>query len=47
VLARLEQSGVLARTEADNPVIMRDLDGFTVSDLYVALGYGPGAPRRE
>jgi membrane protein len=47
VLARLEQSGVLARTEADNPVIMRDLDGFTVSDLYVALGYGPGAPRHE
>ena len=47
VLARLEQSGVLARTEADNPVIMRDLDGFTVSDLYVALGYGPGASRRE
>ncbi|MGY8957861.1 MAG: YihY family inner membrane protein, partial [Alphaproteobacteria bacterium] len=40
VLARLEQSGVLARTEADNPVIMSDLDGFTVSDLYVALGYG-------
>ena len=28
-------------------MIMRDLDGFTVSDLYVALGYGPGAPHRD
>lgn len=44
VLARLEDSGVIARTEADEPVVMRDLEGFTVSDLYTALGYGPGAP---
>lgn len=47
VLARLESAGVIARTEDDNPVIMRDLDGFTVSDLYIALGYGPGAPHRD
>lgn len=47
VLARLEESGVIARTEADDPVIMRDLEGFTVSDLYVALGYGPGLPHRD
>ncbi len=44
VLARLEDSGVIARTEADEPVVMRDLDGFTVSQLYTALGYGPGEP---
>jgi len=47
VLSRLEEHGVLARTEEDNPVIMRDLDGFTVADLYVALGYGPGTPYRD
>jgi len=47
VLARLEESGVIARTEADAPVVMRDLEGFTVSDLYSALGYGPGAPYRD
>lgn len=47
VLARMEESGILARTEEDNPVIMRDLDDFTVSDLYIALGYGPGAPHRD
>lgn len=44
VLARMEESWLLARTEEDNPVIMRDLNDFTVSDLYIALGYGPGAP---
>jgi len=47
VLSRLEEHGVLARTEEDNPVIMRDLDGFTVADLYIALGYGPGAPHLD
>ena len=47
VLARLEESGVIARTEADAPVVMRDLEGFTVSDLYSELGYGPGAPYRD
>ncbi|CAN0581525.1 unnamed protein product, partial [Laminaria digitata] len=44
VLARLETNGVLARTEQDDPVIIRDLEGFTIADLYVALGYGPGSP---
>lgn len=47
VLARLEENGVLARTEADDPVIMRDLEGFTVAELYIALGYGPGMPHRD
>ena len=47
VLSRLEEHGVLARTEADEPVIMRDLDGFSVADLYIALGFGPGAPYRD
>ena len=47
VLARMEESGILARTEEDSPVIMRDLDSFTVSDLYIALGYGPGKPHRD
>ncbi|MBO6784436.1 MAG: YihY family inner membrane protein [Alphaproteobacteria bacterium] len=44
VLARLEDSGVIVRSESDAPVLMRDLQGFTVADLYTALGYGPGAP---
>jgi membrane protein len=47
VLARLEANGVLARTEQDDPVIMRDLEGFTIADLYVALGYGPGSPHLD
>lgn len=47
VLSRLEEHGVLARTEADEPVIMRDLEGFSVADLYIALGFGPGAPYRD
>lgn len=44
VLARLQGSGYLARTDEDQPVLVRDLDGVTVADLYIALGYGPGAP---
>jgi membrane protein len=44
VLARLQSSGYLARTDEDQPVLVRDLDGVTVADLYIALGYGPGAP---
>jgi membrane protein len=43
VLARLQGSGYLARTYVDQPVLVRDLDGVTVADLYIALGYGPGA----
>ncbi len=44
VLARLQGSGYLARTDEDQPVLVRDLEGVTVADLYIALGYGPGAP---
>ncbi len=44
VLARLQDSGYLARTDEDQPVLVRDLEGVTVADLYIALGYGPGAP---
>ena len=47
VLSRLEEHGVLARTEADDQVVMRDLDGFSVADLYIALGFGPGTPYRD
>lgn len=44
VLARLDESGFVALTDSDAPVLARDLDGVTVADLYVALGYGPGEP---
>ena len=44
VLERLQDSGYLARTDEDQPVLVCDLDGVTVADLYIALGYGPGAP---
>ncbi|MEK9832813.1 MAG: YihY family inner membrane protein [Rhodospirillaceae bacterium] len=44
VLARLQDSGFVARTDDDRPVLIRDLDGVSVADLYLALGYGPGAP---
>lgn len=47
VLARLQESGFLARTDSDEPVLVRDLEGITVSDLYVALGYGPGDAYRD
>ena len=47
VLARLQGSGFLARTDEDQPVLVRDLDGITVADLYIALGYGPGAPYQD
>jgi len=43
VLARLQSSRYLARTDEDQPVLVRDLDGVTVADLYIALGDGPGA----
>jgi len=47
VLARLQGSGYLARTDEDQPVLVRDLDGVTAADLYIALGYGPGAPFQD
>jgi membrane protein len=47
VLARLQDAGYVARTEADQPVLARDLDGVTVADLHTALGYGPGDPYRD
>jgi len=47
VLARLQDAGYLARTDEDQPVLVRDLDGVSVADLYLALGYGPGAPFRD
>jgi membrane protein len=47
VLTRLEESGFVARTDSDAPVLARELHGVTVADLYVALGYGPGEPFRD
>jgi membrane protein len=47
VLARLQDSGYLARTDEDQPVLVRDLDGVSVADLYIALGYGPGMPYQD
>lgn len=47
VLARLEDAGYIAHTDEDQPVLVRDLDGVTVADLYIALGYGPGAAFRD
>lgn len=47
VLARLQTAGFVARTDNDDPVLVRDLDGVSLSDLYVALGYGPGVPWRD
>ncbi|MEP4379093.1 MAG: YihY family inner membrane protein [Alphaproteobacteria bacterium] len=44
VLARLQGSGFLAHTDENQPVLVRDLDGVTVANLYLALGYGPGEP---
>jgi membrane protein len=39
VMTRLHSAGYIARTDADSAVLIRDLDDFTLHDLYRALGY--------
>jgi membrane protein len=39
VMTRLHDSGYIARTDADKAVLIRDLDDFSLHDLYLALGY--------
>lgn len=39
VMTRLNAAGFIARTDADKAVLIRDLDDFTVHDLYRALGF--------
>lgn len=46
-LTRLQEAGFVARTEEDCPVLMRDLDGVTVADIYDALGHAPGELPRD
>ena len=39
VMTRLHAAGFIARTDADTAVLIRDLDDFSLHDLYRALGY--------
>ncbi len=39
VMTRLHDAGYIARTDADTAVLIRDLDDFSLHDLYLALGY--------
>ena len=39
VMTRLHGAGYIARTDADTAVLIRDLDDFTLHDLYRALGF--------
>ena len=39
VMTRLNNTGYIARTDADKAVLIRDLDDFALHDLYQALGY--------
>lgn len=39
VMMRLHSAGYIARTDADTAVLIRDLDDFSLHDLYQALGF--------
>jgi membrane protein len=39
VMTRLHNAGYIARTDADTAVLIRDLDDFSLHDLYQALGF--------
>ncbi len=39
VMTRLHAAGYITRTDADTAVLIRDLDDFSLHDLYRALGY--------
>ncbi|NNE84036.1 MAG: YihY family inner membrane protein [Alphaproteobacteria bacterium] len=39
VMMRLHNAGYIARTDADTAVLIRDLDDFSLHDLYQALGF--------
>ncbi|MDH3738563.1 MAG: YihY/virulence factor BrkB family protein, partial [Alphaproteobacteria bacterium] len=39
VMTRLHTAGYIARTDADTAVLIRDLDDFSLHDLYQALGF--------
>ena len=39
VMTRLHAAGYIARTDADTAVLIRDLDDFSLHDLYRSLGY--------
>jgi hypothetical protein len=39
VMVRLHTAGYIARTDADTAVLIRDLDDFSLHDLYQALGF--------
>jgi membrane protein len=39
VMMRLHNAGYIARTDADTAVLIRDLDDFSLHDLYRALGF--------
>ncbi len=39
LMMRLHNTGYIARTDADTAVLIRDLDDFSLHDLYTALGF--------